>query len=90
MNFFGLFGLQSGFLEDINTQKFAKIQEALNLGMRVKLKYLSSSTAEVTEREVIPKEMKQQSKHHYLVGYCCMRQEERSFRVDNILSIELL
>jgi DNA polymerase III epsilon subunit family exonuclease len=90
MNFSGLFGLSSGFLDNISTQKIAKIQEALDMGARVKLKYLSGSTAAVTEREVIPKEIKQERKHQYLVGYCCMRQEERSFRVDNILNIELL
>jgi len=90
MDFSTLFGLSSGLLDNINTQKIAKIQEALNMGARVKLKYLSSSTVAVTEREVIPREIKQERKRHYLVGYCCMRQEERSFRVDNILNIELL
>jgi len=90
INFSTLFGLGSRFLDDISTQKIAKLQEALDLGARIKLKYLSRSTAEVSEREVLPREIRKEKKYHYLIGYCSLRQEERSFRVDHILSLELL
>ena len=89
-NFLSLFGLNSQFLEDINNQKLAKIQEAMDLGVRLKIKYLSSCDASVTERDVIPKEIRQDKFKSYLVGFCCLRNEERTFRIDGILHIEVV
>jgi len=89
-NFFSLFGLNSAFWEDINNQKLAKIQEALGLGVKMKIKYLSSSNATVSERDVIPKEIRQEKNRSYLVGYCCLRNEERTFRIDGILHLEIV
>jgi len=89
-NFVGLFGLNPELLENISQQKVAQIQEALGSGAKLKIRYLSTSSAALTEREVIPKEIKAVRSHLYLVGHCCLRNEERSFRVDNILHIELV
>ena len=90
MGFLGLFGISSQLLENINNQKIAAIQEALGLGVKLKIQYLSSASAEVTEREVIPKEIKQEKNRQYLVGHCCLRNEERTFRIDGILHLEIL
>lgn len=89
-NFLSLFGMDSAVLNDINNQKIAKIQEAMNLGVKLKIKYLSGSSAAVTEREVLPKEIKQEKNRDYLVGHCCLRNEERSFRIDGILHLEVV
>lgn len=89
-NFTSLFGLNSQFLEDINNQKVAKIQEAIDLGVKIKIKYISSSSAQVTEREVVPKEIKQENGRFYLVGHCYLRNDERSFRIDSILNLEIV
>lgn len=89
-NFSHLFSINAHILENINAQKIAQIQEAIDLGVKIKIKYLSSSGAEVTEREVIPKEFKSEFNHTYLVGYCCLRREERTFRIDGILHIEIV
>lgn len=89
-NFNGLFGFNTDSLKDTNNQKLARIQEAIDLKMKLKIKYLSSSGAEVSEREVIPKEIKQENKSNYLVGYCCLRRDERTFRVDGILHLEIV
>ena len=90
INFSSLFGINQEFLEDINNQKMAKIQEAMDLGVKLKIKYLSSTSAEVTEREVIPKQIKQDKGRVYLVGFCYLRNEERSFRIDGILHLEII
>ncbi len=90
LNFSGLFALKSGFLDNLNNQKLAQIQQALDLKVKVRIKYLSSSSGEVTEREVIPKEIRQERNHTYLIGYCCLRNEERSFRIDGILHLEII
>lgn len=89
-NFSSLFAINDNFLKNMDAQKIAQIQEAIGLGVSLKIRYLSSSGAEVTEREVVPKEIKQEKGRSYLVGYCCLRKEERTFRVDGILHLEIL
>jgi DNA polymerase-3 subunit alpha (Gram-positive type) len=88
--FLGLFSIDPVFLKDIDNQKIASIQEAISLGVKLKIKYLSSASATLTERQVIPKEIKQENNRSYLVGYCCLRNEERSFRIDGILHLEII
>ena len=88
-SFSGLFSINAHFLDNVNNHKLAEIQEAINLGVKLKIRYLSTSSAEVTEREVIPKEIRQENKKNYLVGFCSLRQDERTFRVDNILELEM-
>jgi len=85
-----LFAINPHILESALAQKVARIQEAIGLRAALKMRYLSSSGAEVSEREVIPKEIKQENKRSYLVGYCCLKKEERTFRIDGILQLELL
>jgi DNA polymerase-3 subunit epsilon len=88
-SFSHLFAINHKLLENINQQKISQIQEALDLGVRLKIKYLSTSGANVSEREVIPKEIKQENNRWYLVGFCCLRNEERTFRIDSILNMEI-
>ena len=85
-----LFGLHTDFHHDSLAQKIASIQEAIDLGLALKIKYLSGSSVEVTERKVIPKEIRQENGRSYLVGYCCLRQEERTFRADGILHLQVV
>ncbi len=66
------------------------LQEAINLKARLKIKYLSSQNAEVTVREVIPSQIKQENNRYYLLGYCNLRKEERIFAVDGILDLEVV
>jgi DNA polymerase III epsilon subunit family exonuclease len=87
--FSGLFAFNPGLLESFNEQKASKIRECIDLKATLKIRYLSTHSAEVTERQVIPKEIKQDRMHKYLVGYCCLKKEERTFRIDNILSLEI-
>ena len=90
MHFASLFAINPDFPGSLNAQKLTEIQEAIDLGGKLKIKYLSASGLEVTEREVIPREIKQENGFSYLIGYCCLRKDERTFRVDGILHIELL
>ncbi|MGD0336418.1 MAG: exonuclease domain-containing protein [Candidatus Omnitrophota bacterium] len=89
-NFLGLFAINSDLLKNIVDQKLASIQEAIGLGLKLRIKYLSTSGAKVTEREVLPKEIKEENNRSYLVGHCCLRNEERTFRVDGILHLEII
>jgi len=89
-SFTKLFTINKTFLEDLAGEKKAQIQKAITLGGKLKIRYLSSSGAPVSEREVIPKELRRQGNYDYLVGFCCLRREERSFRVDGILHLEII
>ncbi len=85
-----LFGLDSGYLRGIHAQRIAELQEAISLGVRLKIKYLSSRDARVSERSVLPRRVKQEGKHAYLIGWCGLRNEERTFRIDNIVDLEIM
>jgi DNA polymerase-3 subunit alpha (Gram-positive type) len=87
--FASLFGLSSQFLDNINNAKIARIQRALDLGVSLKIRYLSRRNAEFTEREVIPRAIIQQKNQTYLVGYCNLRNQERTFGIKNILHLEM-
>ncbi|MCX7661066.1 MAG: exonuclease domain-containing protein [Candidatus Omnitrophica bacterium] len=85
-----LFAINGKSLEDINQQKLIQIQEAINQNLRIKIKYLSIKDGNISEREVIPKELKYETKYIYFVGFCLLRNEERTFRIDGILQIQIL
>lgn len=89
-NFTNLFSLSSHFLDDLNNQKLAQIQRALDLKVNLKIKYLAASNAQITQRQVIPKEIRKERGRDYLIGHCCLKNEERSFRIDGILHIEII
>jgi len=88
--FSNLFAINAHLLDNVNAQKLSQIQEAIDLKVNLRIKYLSSSGVEVTEREVIPREIKQENNRNYLVGYCCLRKDERTFRIDGILQLEII
>jgi len=85
-----LFAINSHLLENLLLQRTSEIQEAIDLGVKLKIKYLSSTGAEVSEREVIPKEIKKENGSSYLVGFCNLRNDERTFRIDGILHLEIV
>ena len=89
-SFANLFSINAAFLDNLNNQKIAQIQEAIDLGVKLKIKYFAGSSATVSERQVIPKEVRQERGTNYLVGHCCLRNEERTFRIDGILHLEII
>ncbi|MBU1905587.1 MAG: WYL domain-containing protein [Candidatus Omnitrophica bacterium] len=90
INFRSLFSVNRRLLDNINNQKISQIQQAIDLGVKLRIKYISSSNAKVSEREVLPKEIKQERNNSYLVGFCSLRNEERTFRTDGILQLEII
>jgi len=90
MHFANLFAISPNLMENLNAQKISQIQEAIDLRVSLRIKYLSISGLEVTEREVIPREIKQENNRSYLVGYCSLRKDERTFRIDGILHLEII
>jgi DNA polymerase III epsilon subunit family exonuclease len=87
--FISLFGLSSPMSDNINSAKIARIQKALDLGASLKIRYFTRHSAEFSQREVIPKAIIQEKNQLYLVGFCNLRKQERTFRIDNILDLEM-
>jgi DNA polymerase III epsilon subunit family exonuclease len=85
-----LFAINKELLLNVNEEKRGRIQQAIDLKMSLRLKYLSSAGGQITEREVAPKELKVENGRDYLIGYCSLRQDERTFRVDNIVEMEVV
>ncbi len=60
------------------------LQEAVRTGTTVSIHYYTPNTDEVSERRVDPLEVSLADGHWYLRGWCHLRQDLRSFRVDRI------
>jgi predicted DNA-binding transcriptional regulator YafY len=66
------------------------LRAALRGGRAVYMAFRGGSSAEVTRRELDPYALVHRWGWWYAVGYCHLRQEVRSFRVDRIVALELL
>ncbi|MDD5431682.1 MAG: exonuclease domain-containing protein [Candidatus Omnitrophica bacterium] len=88
-NFSNLFSINAHLLESMNSKKISEIQEAIDLNVRLHIRYISSS-GEISERDVIPKEIKQEYGRSYLLARCCQKNKERIFRIDGILHLEIV
>lgn len=64
------------------------LEEALKKKQQIIIKYISSAGVE-TERLLTPKEVLLRQDYAYLVAYCDLRKEDRTFRLDRILEIKI-
>jgi len=64
-----------------------EIEEAIGRGARMRIRYLSGNQRE-TERVIRPLEVEVLRDTVYLVAYCYLRKEERTFRMDRIVEWE--
>jgi len=87
-DFSGLFAFNPVLPGAPDSEKTIFIQKCIQAKGTLTFKYLSSQSGEVSLRQVIPQSLKQDSKCKYLIGYCCLRNQQRTFRLDNILSFE--
>jgi hypothetical protein len=70
--------------------RFEEIEPYVNEGIDLELQYRDGS-GDVTERTIIPDRLYRSSNGLcYLKGYCRLREEDRTFRLDRILSFEPL
>jgi len=53
------------------------------------IRYRGNSQDELTEREVEPEELLRRDGYWYLVGYCRLRSERRTFRLDRIQAYDV-
>ncbi|MFC1594260.1 exonuclease domain-containing protein [Candidatus Omnitrophota bacterium] len=89
-NLHSLFGTNRDLNTDLNQDKLSAIQEAIAIEKQLSIKYFSSKSSEVTERNVTPKEIVKDGGYYFLKGYCHLRGEERSFRIDRVMQLEIV
>ena len=65
------------------------LSEAIHASQRIEIDYRSLHN-EVTHRKVEPYGITGWQGHWYLGGYCCLRQDYRSFRLDRIQHMQVL
>ncbi|MEO8953973.1 MAG: YafY family protein [Ktedonobacteraceae bacterium] len=65
------------------------LSEAIGQQQRLDMTYLSLRN-EVTRRKVEPYGIVGWEGHWYLVGYCCLRQDNRTFRLDRMQQVRVL
>ncbi len=65
------------------------LSEAIHASLRIAIDYRSLGTGS-THRKVEPYGMNGWRGHWYLVGYCCLRQDYRVFRLDRIQNTQIL
>jgi DNA polymerase III epsilon subunit family exonuclease len=85
-----LFGRGCGPHEEMQRETLSGIQRAIDLGAQLRIKYFSRSDVRVTERDVIPREIKLDRGRPYLIGFCCSKNSERTFAIDGIVRLEML
>jgi DNA polymerase III epsilon subunit family exonuclease len=89
-DFSKLFAFNPSLLESAAFLRLSQVEKAITLRAHLKIKYLSARGTGISFREVIPREIRQEGKNKYLIGYCCLKQEERTFKIDNILELEIV
>ncbi len=67
----------------------AKMRQAINAQKRVRFEYLNSKN-EKTEREFDPIRLESNDQVWHVRGYCHLREEERSFRLDRMRASQVL
>ncbi len=83
-----LFGVNSDLNDMLNDDKISSIKKAINSKAMLEIQYLSFNGSEVTKRKVSPEEIKEQRNNYFLDGFCHLRNEKRSFRVDRIIAVK--
>jgi DNA polymerase III epsilon subunit family exonuclease len=89
-DYVGLFGRGCQSHQEMQRQKISQIQRAIDLKATIRIKYFSRSDTRVSERDVIPREIKIDRNRAYLIGFCCARNSERTFSITGILRLEML
>jgi DNA polymerase III epsilon subunit len=65
------------------------VEQAIELGFRLRIRYASTARRELTERVIDPKDIIESHGAEYVIAHCHLRKEERSFRLDGILDVAI-
>ena len=74
----------------VKDYKVRIIEEAIREQKKLNIVYRSSWNNAVTSRVVLPKEIQEGYDRSYVIVHCCLKNEERTFRLDGIMNIEMV
>ncbi|HEX7733479.1 MAG TPA: YafY family protein [Ktedonobacteraceae bacterium] len=72
-----------------NASLLVSISEAVQERQRIAIDYTSYNN-EFSQRQIEPYGIAGWNGHWYVVGYCCLRQEMRTFRIDRMRNVQFL
>lgn len=84
-----LCGFNLNRITQAEEQAIAFIARAIDFNFDLCIRYLSKSSAQITERRVRPKEIYEENNKKYLLAFCHMRKEERNFALNSILHMDV-
>ncbi|MGQ9707224.1 MAG: helix-turn-helix transcriptional regulator [bacterium] len=73
----------------LSSKKFTKIEQAIKLKKQIVITYFSLRTSRLTERAVDPYALIFRRHAWYLIGYCHLRKNIRTFRIERIKQVEV-
>ncbi len=88
--FLDLCALPHSALAAREQEKISRIQEAIDDGARLAIRYLAKSGGPLSQRLIVPQQILKENGVSYVRGHCLLRGAERTFRVDAIVSLELV
>jgi len=71
------------------SERFADVERATRNRKRLTVSYRSASTGLITSRDIDPYGLLYRQRSWVLVGYCHLRKQVRSFRLDRITSLKI-
>lgn len=80
----------SKYPSQVCTDTFSCVEQAVHKKLRIKVKYYTKSTDQLTERLLEPYIIAFRGKAWYLVAYCHLRCAVKLFRIDRIQEVEVL
>jgi DNA polymerase III epsilon subunit family exonuclease len=89
-NLYTVFSTDRSLIFRINNAKLTVIRQALADEAKLKIKYYSFSSNQLTEREVLPLKIESSGDRIMLVGKCLLRSQERNFNLDRILDLAIV
>jgi DNA polymerase III epsilon subunit family exonuclease len=78
---------RTGSARKAKDHKERLIEEAIRDQEKLSIVYRSSWNDAVSERVILPRSMRRGYDRSYLVAHCCLKNEERTFRLDGIINI---
>jgi len=73
----------------LSSKKFSKIEHAIKSKKCIVITYLSIRTGRLTDRSVDPYALIFRRHAWYLIGFCHLRKDIRTFRIDRIKQVEI-
>ena len=89
-NLYTVFATDRSLIFRINNAKLTIIRQALADEAKLKIRYYSFSSNQLTEREVLPLKIESSGDKLMLVGKCLLRSQERTFNLDRILDLAIV